>query len=192
MVPSADAPTHGSMTRTAARGWVGARGAGVEAPQNVVLVSIASVLDPSLAPSGKHVVHAYTPGNEPYALWEGLERTSPEYKALKEERSQVLWRAVEKAIPDVRKRVEVQMVGTPLTQARFLRRDRGTYGGYGWVGNGAPRRLAQDADSTRARAGVVVGAGLAAGAATLPSRAIRLAPSAVCAAHGTVFYESLT
>ena len=51
--------------------------------------------------------------------------------------SQVLWRAVEKAIPDVRKRVEVEMVGTPLTQARFLRRDRGTYGGYGWVGNGA-------------------------------------------------------
>ena len=51
---------------------------------------------------------------------------------------QVLWRAVEKAIPDVRSRVEVEMVGTPLTQARFLRRDRGTYGGYGWVGNGAP------------------------------------------------------
>jgi phytoene dehydrogenase-like protein len=116
----------------------------VEAPQNVVLVSIASVLDPSLAPSGKHVVHAYTPGNEPYALWEGLERTSPEYKALKEERSQVLWRAVEKAIPDVRKRVEVQMVGTPLTQARFLRRDRGTYGGYGWVGNGAHWRVPRD------------------------------------------------
>lgn len=119
------------------RGWVDAPVAGVEAPQNVVLVSIASVLDPSLAPSGKHVIHAYTPGNEPYGPWEGLDRTSPEYKALKEERSQVLWRAVEKAIPDVRKRVEVEMVGTPLTQARFLRRDRGTYGGYGWVGNGA-------------------------------------------------------
>jgi phytoene dehydrogenase-like protein len=29
---------------------------GVTAPQNVVLVSIPSLLDPSLAPSGKHVI----------------------------------------------------------------------------------------------------------------------------------------
>ena len=55
----------------------------------MVLVSIASVLDPTLAPEGKHVIHAYTPGNEPYGPWEGLQRGSPEYKALKEERSQV-------------------------------------------------------------------------------------------------------
>jgi len=30
------------------------------------------------------------------------------------------------------------MVGTPLTQERFLRRNRGTYGGTGWVGGDAP------------------------------------------------------
>ena len=47
---------------------------------------------------------------------------------------QVLWRAVEKAIPDVRLRVEIEMIGTPLTQERFLRRDRGTYGGYVMAG----------------------------------------------------------
>ena len=40
----------------------------------------------------------------------GLERGSPEYERLKEERSQVLWRAVERIIPDVRKRAEVAMV----------------------------------------------------------------------------------
>jgi phytoene dehydrogenase-like protein len=107
--------------------------AGVTAEQNMVLVSIASVLDPTLAPEGKHVIHAYTPGNEPLELWQGLDRKSDEYKKLKEERSQVLWRAVEKAIPDVRQRVEVEMVGTPLTQARFLRRHKGTYGGTGWI-----------------------------------------------------------
>ena len=45
-----------------------------------MLVSIPSVLDPSLAPPGKHVIHAYTPGSEPYDIWEGLDRTSPEYK----------------------------------------------------------------------------------------------------------------
>jgi len=58
-------------------------------PQNVVIVSIPSVFDASLAPAGCHTVHVYTAGNEPYEIWEGLDRSSPEYKALKEERSQV-------------------------------------------------------------------------------------------------------
>ena len=39
--------------------------------QNVVLISIASVLDPSLAPAGKHTLHAYLPATEPFHLWEG-------------------------------------------------------------------------------------------------------------------------
>merc|ERR1712032_141417 len=46
--------------------WVGDWSKGITSPQNCVLVSIPSVIDPSLAPSGKHVIHAYTPGNEPY------------------------------------------------------------------------------------------------------------------------------
>uniref|UniRef100_A0A061RCQ2 Carotene isomerase n=1 Tax=Tetraselmis sp. GSL018 TaxID=582737 RepID=A0A061RCQ2_9CHLO len=101
---------------------------GVDTEQNVVLICIASVIDPDLAPEGKHVLHAYTPATEPYELWEGLKRNSPEYKKLKEERSQVLWRAVERVIPDIRERVEVELVGTPLTHERFNRRHRGTYG----------------------------------------------------------------
>lgn len=40
----------------------------------------------------------------------------------------MLWEAVERIIPDIRQRVEVSMVGTPLTHERFLRRHRGTYG----------------------------------------------------------------
>lgn len=40
----------------------------------------------------------------------GLERGSPEYEALKQERSQVLWRGVERVIPDIRQRTEVEMV----------------------------------------------------------------------------------
>lgn len=62
---------------------------GVDAEQNVVLVSIPSVLGKELAPSGKHLLHAYTPGTEPYSLWEGLDRRSNEYKRLKAERSEV-------------------------------------------------------------------------------------------------------
>ena len=62
---------------------------GVDAEQNVVLISIASAIDPSLAPKGKHVLHAYLPATEPFHLWENLQRGSPEYLKLKEERSQV-------------------------------------------------------------------------------------------------------
>ena len=101
---------------------------GVTAPQNVVVVSIPTVLDPSLAPPGKHVVHVYTPGNEPHELWQGLKRNSPEYLALKEERSQIMWQGIERVIPDIRKRTEVELVGTPLTHSRFLRRHHGSYG----------------------------------------------------------------
>jgi len=101
---------------------------GVTAEQNVVLVSIPSLLDPTLAPAGKHVIHAYTPASEPYSLWEGLDRRSETYQKLKEERSQVLWDAIARAIPDVRDRAEVTLIGTPLTHERFLRRHRGTYG----------------------------------------------------------------
>ncbi|KHG20519.1 Prolycopene isomerase, chloroplastic [Gossypium arboreum] len=103
---------------------------GVDADQNVVLISVPSVLSPNLAPPGKHVLHAYTPGTEPFELWEGLDRRSAEYKKLKAERSEVMWKAVERALGSDfnRDKCEVKLVGTPLTHQRFLRRNRGTYG----------------------------------------------------------------
>ncbi|MGK7913314.1 MAG: phytoene desaturase family protein [Synechococcus sp.] len=101
---------------------------GIDAPQNVVLISIPSLLDPSLAPQGKHAIHVYTPGNEPYPVWRGLDRRSEDYAQLKHERAEVMWQGLERVIPDVRSRVEVELVGTPLTHARFLRRHHGSYG----------------------------------------------------------------
>ena len=35
---------------------------------------------------------------------------------------------MERIIPDIRGRIEIEMVGTPLTHARFLRRQHGSYG----------------------------------------------------------------
>ena len=91
---------------------------GVDSEQNVVLISIASVMDPSLAPTGKHTLHAYLPATEPFELWQDLKQGSPEYAQLKEERSQVLWKAVEKIIPDIRKRTEIEMVSAAVWLAR--------------------------------------------------------------------------
>ncbi|MBF2003258.1 MAG: NAD(P)/FAD-dependent oxidoreductase [Synechococcales cyanobacterium M58_A2018_015] len=101
---------------------------GVTAPQNVVLISIPSILDPSLAPPGKHAIHVYTPGNEPYALWQHLDRRSPDYAQQKHARAEVMWQALERVIPDIRQRCELTLIGTPLTHERFLRRHRGSYG----------------------------------------------------------------
>lgn len=95
---------------------------------NMIALSNPCVIDKTLAPEGYMVLHAYGAGNEPYHLWEGMDRNSPEYTKLKEERSQVLWRAMESIIPDIRERVVLDMVGSPLTHERFLRRPRGTYG----------------------------------------------------------------
>lgn len=92
------------------------------APGNTCMISIPSVLDPALAPPGKHVVHAYT--LEP---WEGWQR-GESYEPRKRERAESLYRALEQVIPDIRDRVEVELIGTPLTHQRFLRRHRGTYG----------------------------------------------------------------
>jgi phytoene dehydrogenase-like protein len=104
---------------------------GVDGPcgeLNMIAVSNPCVLDRSLAPKGYIVVHAYGAGNEPYGMWENLERNSQEYKDLKEERAGVLWNAIESIIPDARERTVTSMIGSPLTHERFLRRPRGTYG----------------------------------------------------------------
>lgn len=84
---------------------------GVEAEDNAVLLSIPSVHDESLAPPGHAVLHIYTPATEDFSPWEKVSRNSPEYKALKEERSEYLWRVLEKVIPDIRGRAHVVRVG---------------------------------------------------------------------------------
>lgn len=108
--------------------WAPAAGGGITAPQNLVLISIPSVLDPSLAPAGKHTLHVYTPGNEPYEPWQNMSRNSAFYARQKQARSQVMWQALARVIPDIQTRTTLALVGTPLTHERYLRRYRGTYG----------------------------------------------------------------
>lgn len=100
----------------------------LEASQNVCIISIPTVFDKSLAPAGKATIHAYVAANEPYGIWEGLDRKSKEYKELKEQRAEPLWKALERVIPDIRKRAEVTLIGSPLTHEFWLRRNKGTYG----------------------------------------------------------------
>ena len=94
----------------------------ISVPGNTCMISIPSVWDTSLAPENHHVVHAYT--LEPYTGWE----KNQGYEAKKKEKAQILYSAIEKVIPDIRERVVLELIGTPLTHARYLRRYRGTYG----------------------------------------------------------------
>ena len=106
--------------------------------QNLCSFFIPSLLDKSVCPEGKHVIHVYSSGGEPYETWENLKPGSAEYEAYKEERADILWTALENCIPDARKRAEFHIVGSPLAHEAFLRRDRGTYGLAWAAGTSAP------------------------------------------------------
>ena len=94
----------------------------------MLAVSNPCIIDKTLAPEGYIVVHVYRAGNKPFGVWEGLDRRSNEYKLLKEERANALWRAVESIIPYVWDQVVLEMIGSPITHKRFLQRPSGTYG----------------------------------------------------------------
>jgi len=92
------------------------------APGNTCMISIPSVWDSNLAPAGHHVIHAYT--LEPYDGWQ----RDDTYTERKQQRAEPLFQALERVIPDVRQRIVLELVGTPLTHSHYLRRYKGTYG----------------------------------------------------------------
>ena len=94
----------------------------ITTPGNTCMVSIPTVLDPQQAPAGYHTIHAYT--LEPFEGW----RKDENYEQKKREKAESLFNAIERIIPDVRDRIELELIGTPLTHSRFLRRYQGTYG----------------------------------------------------------------
>lgn len=94
----------------------------ITVPGNTCMISIPTVWDTCLAPPAHHVIHAYTLEN-----YQGWERNH-EYKIKKQEKAQTLYRALERIIPDIRERVVLELIGTPLTHAHYLRRYQGTYG----------------------------------------------------------------
>jgi len=102
-----------------------------------VVLSMPSLLDPSCAPAGHQVLHGYTPANEPWELWQGLERGSAAYDALKRERCAVFGEALDRVLPDWRERVVLELQGTPLTHRHYLRMHQGSYGP-AWPANAGP------------------------------------------------------
>ncbi|WP_069789243.1 carotenoid isomerase [Cyanobacterium sp. IPPAS B-1200] len=96
----------------------------LEAEQGTIFVSIPTLLDPSLAPEGYHIIHTFTPSYIDY--WKGLSGEQYEYK--KEEAAGRLIERLEKIFPGLDAGLDYMEIGTPRTHRRFLNRDNGTYG----------------------------------------------------------------
>jgi carotene isomerase len=96
----------------------------VTEPGNTCMISIPTVWDANMAPPGHHALHAYT--MESFEPWQNLDPA--DYQARKREKAEPLFLALEKVIPDLRDRIVLELIGTPLTHSRYLRRHQGSYG----------------------------------------------------------------
>ncbi len=96
----------------------------LENEKGVIFVSIPTLLDSSLAPEGKHIIHAFTPSsiNE----WENLSKK--EYLNKKEKYFSFLVEKISKIIPNIDKNIDHKEIGTPKTHRKFLGRYEGSYG----------------------------------------------------------------
>lgn len=96
----------------------------MEDAEGTIFVSIPTLLEPSLAPEGYHIVHAFTPSW--IKDWENL--STQEYERQKEERAGKIIERLEKIFPGLDAGLDYMEIGTPRTHRRFLGRDDGTYG----------------------------------------------------------------
>lgn len=96
----------------------------MEDARGTVFVSMPSLLDPSLAPEGRHIVHAFTP--DWIDAWTGL--SPADYERKKEEVADQICERLESILPGIKKSITYREIGTPRTHRRFLNRNDGTYG----------------------------------------------------------------
>ena len=96
----------------------------LENEKGVIFVSIPTLLDSSLAPEGKHIIHAFTPSS--IIEWENLSRD--EYLEKKEKYFSFLVGKISKIIPNLDKNIDHREIGTPKTHRKFLGRHEGSYG----------------------------------------------------------------
>jgi prolycopene isomerase len=96
----------------------------MEAEQGTVFVSIPTLLDPSLAPAGHHIVHTFTPSA--MDAWKGLAPGA--YGAKKQADADRLIARLEAILPGLAEAIVHREVGTPRSHRRFLGRSQGSYG----------------------------------------------------------------
>ena len=91
-----------------------------------IYFSAPTVLDPALAPQGKHALHVFVTAET--WQWDRYDRHSPEYLQAKEKYARSIIARVEKILPGLQGAVELMVTATPQTHERFLNRWEGSYG----------------------------------------------------------------
>ena len=91
-----------------------------------IYISAPSLLDPSLAPVGKHVVHAFV--TDEMDRWDNYKKRGSDYKKAKEAYGDSVVQRTEKILPGLADALEVKLFATPLTSQRYLNRYKGSYG----------------------------------------------------------------
>ncbi|XAR64815.1 Prolycopene isomerase [Bertholletia excelsa] len=97
----------------------------LEEPYGSIFLSIPTILDSSLAPQGRHILHIFTTSS--MEDWKGL---SPgEYEVKKELMADnIISRLEKKLFPGLKSSIVFKEVATPKTHRRYLARVDGTYG----------------------------------------------------------------
>ena len=96
----------------------------MEAEQGVIFVSMPTLLDPSLAPAGHHILHTFTPSA--IEAWQGLSPAA--YRAKKAADAERLIARLAAILPGLAGAIRHREVGTPRSHRRFLGRMGGSYG----------------------------------------------------------------
>jgi prolycopene isomerase len=96
----------------------------MEEEQGTIFVSIPTLLDPSLAPEGHHIVHTFTPSSMEH--WQGLSPSA--YATKKQADGERLIQRLEAILPGLGEGIRLAEIGTPRTHRRFLGRSCGSYG----------------------------------------------------------------
>jgi len=96
----------------------------LENEKGVIFVSIPTLLDSSLAPVDKHIIHAFTPSS--ISEWDNLSKE--EYQIKKQNYYLFLLGKISKIIPNLEQNIDHNEIGTPRTHRKFLGRFEGSYG----------------------------------------------------------------
>ena len=96
----------------------------LENEKGVIFISIPTLLDSSLAPVDKHIIHAFTPSS--IVEWENLSKN--EYLIKKQKYYLFLIKKISNIIPNLDKNIDHKEIGTPRTHRKFLGRFEGSYG----------------------------------------------------------------
>ena len=95
-------------------------------PGGTIYFSAPTILDPSLAPPGKHIVHAFVTAEADE--WQQYNRENGEYQNAKDALAANVISRTERILPGLSKAIELKVLATPLTHQRYLNRFKGSYG----------------------------------------------------------------